>query len=205
MANPPRGSKYDGPYWDKSPGTPRFTSIRKHFSKLAYAIKVGPWAMNTLGPKGSGKYENEDGTVGGIGGGDDKKSAVVKNFQIDYNIVSRAKTFVSGMGTLKEDGFLGNYTLNGMRYVTEKIGGKHWPDIVKEAKNKGIPKQAVAMKPPSIQKATMAMPGSILPGGEAADDDGGGVTTGGVKPKKKSSAMPLLAGAAVLLLVMAKK
>jgi len=99
--------------------------------------------------------------------------------------------------------------LNGMRYVTEKIGGKHWPDIVKEAKNKGIPKQAVAMKPPSIQKATMAMPGSLLPGGEAADDDGGGGgvggTGGGASAKKKSSAMPLLAGAAVLLLVMAKK
>lgn len=209
MASPPRGNTYDGPYWDKSSGKPRLTSIRKHFSKLAYAVKVGPWAMNSLGPAGSIEFENEDGTVGKLGGGDDKKSPIVKSFQIDYNIVSRAKTFVGGMGTLKEDGFVGNYTLNGLRYVTEKIGGKHWPDIVKEAKNKGIPKQAVAMRPPSIQKAVMAMPGSFPTEGGTADDGdgggGGGGTSGGASAKKKSSAMPLLAGAAVLLLVMAKK
>lgn len=210
MASPPRGNQYDGSYWDPSPGKPRLKSIRKHFSKLAYAVNVGPWPMNTLGPEGSIEFENEDGSFGKLGGDDDEKSAVVKNFQIDYNIVSKAKTFVSGMGTVSEDGLVGPYTLNALRYVTEKLGGKHWPDIVKAAKNKGTPKPGtpklvVAMRPPSVQKATMAMPGSILPGGEAADDDGGGVTTGGVKPKKKSSAMPLLAGAAVLLLVMAKK
>ncbi len=106
------------------------------------------------------------------------------------------------MGTLDEDGLVGPYTLNGLRHVTEKLGGKHWPDIVKEAKNKGFAKPAIAELPttkPKVAKA--AIPGALppLPGGVPEEP----VPT--APTKKKGSALPLVAGAAVVFLLMAKK
>lgn len=215
MANPPRGDTYDGVYWNKSPGDPRLTSIRQHFANFGYPVNVGPWAMNVLGPLGSVEFKNEPGSTpakGRLGGEDDKKSAVVKNFQIDYNIVSKAKLFTSGMGRVSEDGLMGPFTLNAMRYATEKIGGKHWPDVVKEAKGKGFatpayakipttkPKQMVFQKPSGTGTGTGT--------GEGEPDDAGGTDEYGAAaaaPTKKGSAMPLVAGAALLLMMMAKK
>jgi len=210
MANPPRGSTYDGPYWDPSPGKPRLTSIRKHFSNFGYSVNVGPWPMNVLGPLGSLEFDNEPGSTpakGKLGGEDDQKSAVVKKFQIDYNIVSRARTFTTGMGNVSEDGLVGPYTLNAMRYATQKLGGKHWPDVVKEAKAKGAPRPYAAI--PIAAKQTVfekmpEMPAPTGPAGGGSDDEYGQVSDAAPRAKK-SSAMPLLAGAAVLLLVMAKK
>ncbi len=210
MANPPRGEKYDGPYWSPSPGKPRLISIRKHFADFGYPVNVGPWAMNVLGPLGSGEYENEPGSTpakGKLGGKDDKKSPVVKKFQIDYNIVSKAKMFASGMGRLSEDGLVGGFTLNAMRYATEKLGGKYWPDVVKEAKGKGFavpafatipttkPKQMVFQKPPETAGADA----------DADTDTGEYGETSGAAPKKKGSMLPLLVGAAAVVFLMAKK
>jgi len=216
MAVPPRGETYDGPYWDPSPGKPRLTSIREHFANLAYPVEVGPWPMNELGPLGSGEFENAPGSTipkGKLGGLDDKPNNVVMRFQIDYNIVSKAKMFVSGMGTLSEDGLVGPYTLNALRYVTEKIGGKHWPDVVKEAKNKGHAVPVKAGASPNTPKQAVFAPPSGMPGGNTTG--GGGASGGGGEPggssgagagaTKKSSAMPLVAGAAILLLLMTKK
>ena len=203
MANPPRGDSYDGAYWDPSPGEPRLTSIRQHFADLGYAVKVGPWPMNELGPKGTGTiWKNESGTTGKTGGYDDKPSAVVKKFQSDYNAVSKAKNFVSGMGSLDEDGIVGYYTLNGLRYVTESLGGKHWPDIVKEAGMKGFSPTVAKAAIPTLPGPGVAKPAfPTIPPPSGGERGGEGQTAG----KKKSSALPLVAGAAVLLLVMAKK
>lgn len=203
MTNPPRGDSYDGPYWDESPGEPRLVSIRKHFSNLGYAVEVGPWPMNELGPKGTGTvWKNESGTSGRTGGLDDKPSAIVKKFQGDYNAVSKAKNFVSGMGTVDKDGLVGPYTLNALRYVTEKLGGKHWPDVVKEAGMKGFsPTVAKAGIPTLPGPSPVAKPAVSTIPPPSGTDGGGGTATG----KKKSSALPFVAGAAVLLLVMGKK
>lgn len=140
--NPPRGSEYDEAYWGSTPDE-RLTSIRQHFADLGYMVEVGPYPMNILGPKGSVEMKNIDGTLGKLGGQDDKSDATVKKFQHDYNVVSRLnkaeKIYAQSMGGLSEDGFVGPYVLNALRYAKEGLpGGKTWPDLLLMAKNKGI-------------------------------------------------------------------
>lgn len=134
--NPPRGDKYDGPYWGADADA-RLTSIREHFKKIGYSVEVGAWPMNKLGPKGSVELKNKDGTVGKLGGEDDEPSATVLQFQKDYNAVSRSKVFVAGMNGLSPDGLVGPYTLNGIRYVVQSLQSKTWPDLIQEATIKG--------------------------------------------------------------------
>ena len=138
-----------------------------------------------------------------LGGKDDKKSPIVKKFQIDYNIVSKAKMFVSGMGRLSEDGLVGGYTLNAMRYATEKLGGKHWPDVVKEAKGKGFAIPAFATIPTTKPKQMVFQKPPETAGAE--DDTGEYGQTSGAAPKKKGSMLPILVGAAAVVFLMAKK
>jgi len=134
-----RGDSYDGDFWG-STGDERLKKIREFFKKFGYAVEVGPWPMNKLGPKcedGKVELKNQDGTTGCLGGGDDQPSAVVRQFQKDYNAVSFSKIFVSNMGGLDPDGLVGPYTLNGLRYVNENLQGKLWPDVIQEASLKG--------------------------------------------------------------------
>lgn len=137
--DPPRGSSYDGAYWDPTPGDPRLISIRKHFASLKYPVEIGPWPMNELGPLGTLEMKNESGSTGKLGGGDDKPNEIVRKFQKEYNAVSQAKKFGGGqkMGGLAPDGLVGPLTLNGLRFVSENLGAKLWPDVVAEAKSAG--------------------------------------------------------------------
>lgn len=140
--NPPGGDSYDPNYWGDTTEE-RLEGIRRHFKELGYPVEVGPWPMNKLGPKGEFELTNQDGTAGKLGGEDDEPSAVVRQFQHDYNVISRfsraEKIYPSNMGGLDEDGLVGYKTLNGLRYaVTNLPGGKTWNDLLKSAKNKGI-------------------------------------------------------------------
>lgn len=145
--NPPRGDTYDGSYWGGTTDA-RLSNIRNHFKELGYNVKVGPWPMNVMGPaKGAAgatmEYTNEDGTKGWSGGYDDQPSAIVKQFQQDYNRVSRLNKmeniYSQSMGGLDADGKVGPYTLNGLRYASEGLpGGKTWNDLLQQATLKGI-------------------------------------------------------------------
>jgi len=140
--NPPRGDSYDGAYWGGSLND-QLISIRKHFSDLGYNVEIGPWPMNKLGPKGTVEIQNEDGTKGKLGGDDDIPNDIVKKFQSDYNAVSKLskadKIYSQSMGGLSTDGFVGPYTLNGLRYAIEGLpAGKIWNDLIMSARNKGI-------------------------------------------------------------------
>jgi len=139
--DPPRGSSYDGAYWGAD-GDERLTTIRKYFSDFGYAVDVGPWPMNVLGPKGSVELTNYPGSTpakGKLGGFDDKPNPIVEKFQRDYNAVSQAKKFggTAKMGGLAPDGAVGPLTLNGLRFVKENLGGKMWKDVVAQAAQAG--------------------------------------------------------------------
>lgn len=140
--NPPRGDSYDGNYWGATPDE-RLKGIRQHFVDLGYQVQVIPHPMNFLGPKGGTELVNTDGSKGKLGGGDDDPNATVKRFQHEYNMVSRLnkadKIYSQSMGGLDEDGMVGPYTLNGLRYAKEGLpGGKTWNDLLLMATNKGI-------------------------------------------------------------------
>ncbi len=144
--NPPNGDSYDGAYWGGNTEE-RLISIRQHFRDLGYNVEVGPWPMNNLGPKGTVEMENKDGSKGKLGGEDDEKSAVVLDFQGNYNQVSKLnkaeKVFSANMGGLNKDGLVGPYVLNGLRYAVGQINaglsqGKKWQDLVQMAVLKGI-------------------------------------------------------------------
>lgn len=144
--NPPRGDQYDAGYWGSTTDE-RLSNIRGHFLYLGYAVDIGPWPMNTLGPKGDFEMTNKDGTTGKLGGDDDQPNEIVRNFQRNYNQVSRLnkaeKYFPSSMGGLAKDALVGPYVLNGLRYSVEelkagKAGGKSWNDLISQANLKGI-------------------------------------------------------------------
>lgn len=140
--NPPRGDSYDGNYWGSN-SEERLASIRQHFVELGYQVEVGPWPMNELGPKGTVELKNKSGSMGKLGGDDDKPNATVARFQRDYNIVSRLnkaeKIYPQSMGGLADDGLVGPYTLNGLRFAVEELpGGKKWKDLLQQAALKGI-------------------------------------------------------------------
>lgn len=144
--NPPRGDQYDGGYWG-STSDERLISIRTHFNYLGYPVEIGPWPMNILGPKGDFELTNKDGTMGKLGGDDDQPNEIVRDFQKNYNQVSRLnkmeKYFPISMGGLDKDALVGPYVLNGLRYAVEelkagKAGGKSWSDLIQQAVLKGI-------------------------------------------------------------------
>jgi hypothetical protein len=140
--NPPRGDGYDADYWG-STTEERLTKIRQFLKDFGYPVEVGPWPMNKLGPKGDFEMENEDGTMGKLGGGDDEPNATIRQFQSDYNRVSRLnkaeKLYAQSMGGLDKDGRMGPYTLNALRYAhDDKPGNKAWPDMIQMAELKGI-------------------------------------------------------------------
>ena len=143
--NPPGGDRYDPAYWGSTTDE-RLESIRRHFVELGYQVEVGAWPMNIVGPKGKDVMpvmENTDGTMGKPGGGDDTANPTVKEFQHNYNMVSRLnraeKIYSVNMGGLGEDGYVGPYTLNGLRTAVEGLpGGKLWSDLILQATNKGI-------------------------------------------------------------------
>jgi hypothetical protein len=144
--NPPRGDTYDAGYWG-STSDERLENIRVHFIYLGYSVEIGPWPMNVLGPKGDHELTNKDGTKGKLGGDDDQPNETVRDFQRNYNQVSRLnkaeKYFPSNMGGLAKDALVGPYTLNGLRYAVEelkagKAGGKTWNDLISQAELKGI-------------------------------------------------------------------
>lgn len=140
---PPRRDSYDEAYWGATSAA-RLTSIRQHFADLGYPMQVSAHPVNILGPKGTIEFENIDGTMGKMGGGDDQPNATAKKLQHEYNVVSRlnqAEKFIPGnMGGLDEDGKVGPYTLNGLRTAKELTAttAKRWPDLVMMAANKGI-------------------------------------------------------------------
>lgn len=138
---------YDSNYWDASKGGVGRQGIRAAFKMLGYPVEVNDYPMNILGSKGIGDLIlNYDGSKGRLGGGDDKPSAVVKQFQSEYNSVSKLGTLgeklpnqvtiPNDMGSLAEDGKVGPKTLNGLRYGTQLI--PFWKEAVNMAKNKGL-------------------------------------------------------------------
>jgi hypothetical protein len=140
--NPPRGDTYDEAYWGASHNE-RLENIRKHFVFLGYPVDVIPYPMNILGPDGDISMPNYDNSIGKLGGGDDQPNSDVRAFQHDYNVVSRLnkaeKIYGQAMGGLYEDGLVGPFTLNGLRYAKEGLpGGKKWSDLVALAHTKGI-------------------------------------------------------------------
>ncbi len=148
--NPPRGDVYDAGYWG-STSDERLEKIRGHFVYLGYNVEIGPWPMNTLGPKGDFELTNKDGTKGKLGGDDDQENETVRDFQRNYNQVSRLnnaeKYFEpigqSTMGGLRKDALVGPYTLNGLRFSVDELkagkgGGKTWNDMISQANLKGI-------------------------------------------------------------------
>lgn len=135
--NPPRGNTYDPDYWGSST-IERMTSIRQHIADLGYDVKVGPWPVNIIGPKGELEVENEDGTTGRLGGNDDKSNRTFMQFQNDYNAVSRCGELGSGMGGLAPDGLVGYFSINGLRAAKEKLGAKNWQDVLRTCGTKGF-------------------------------------------------------------------
>lgn len=148
--NPPRGAEYDAGYWGGTTDE-RLEKIRGHFLYLGYPVEIGPWPMNTLGPKGDFELTNKDGTKGKLGGDDDQENETVRDFQRNYNQISRLnkaeKYFLppgqATMGGLNKDALVGPYTLNGLRFSVDelkagKAGGKTWNDLITQANLKGI-------------------------------------------------------------------
>lgn len=135
--DPPGGDSYDADYWGSNT-LERMTKIRQHFADLGYGIEVGPWPMNHIGPKGTMEVENQDGTMGRLGGNDDKSSPIVRQFQNDYNAVSRCKEVSGLVGGLAPDGLVGYFTLNGLRTAHESLGAKSWQDILRTCATKGF-------------------------------------------------------------------
>lgn len=136
-----RGSTYNGEWWGSS-GEKRLEKIRKFFSDFGYAVEVGPWPMNVLGPLGAVELTNKPGSdpeKGMLGGGDDVPSPTVERFQKEYNAVSQAHLFGGSgkMGGLAPDGLVGPYVLNGLRFVKDNLGGKTWQDVVSTAAKTG--------------------------------------------------------------------
>jgi len=112
---------YDTQYWDPIGAM----GIRSHFAEFGYPVDVNDQPLNDVGPDGS------------LGGGDDLPNETVRRFQNEYNAVSRSKVFASGMGGLAPDGYVGPQTLNALKFIKDNIGGKRWPDVVRDAANKG--------------------------------------------------------------------
>ena len=85
--------------------------------------------------------ENIDGTIGRLGGEDDKPDGVVRAFQVDYNTVSFLNdiedVYPGNMGGLDDDGLVGPFTLNALRYAIEHEPAP-WGDIVQDAELKGV-------------------------------------------------------------------
>lgn len=135
--NPKRGDSYDADYWGSNT-LERMTNIRQHLADFGYPVEVGPWPMNIIGPKGTLEVENHDGTMGRLGGNDDKSDATVRQFQNEYNAVSRCKELPDVVGGLAPDGLVGYYTLNAIRAVKEGLGAKSWQDVVKTCATKGF-------------------------------------------------------------------
>lgn len=116
--NPPNpaGGAYDHKYWDKSQGGVGAAGIRAHFKVMGYGVAQNDTPLNDPGPDGK------------LGGGDDVPNATVRQFQRDYNSVSRygktGATIVgikvpSNMGTLSTDGYVGPKTLNALKFATD--------------------------------------------------------------------------------------
>ncbi len=128
---------YEQMYWGDST-LARMTKIRQYFADLGYASKVGPWPMNWIGPKGSLEVENENGSIGRLGGNDDKSDATVRQFQNDYNAVSRCKEISGITGGLAPDGLMGYFTLDALRAAKESLGAKTWQDVLRTCATKGF-------------------------------------------------------------------
>lgn len=94
------------------------------FSSLGYSTPPSRDTMNDLGADGA------------LGGGDDVPSPVVRQFQQDYNAVSRAGV-LGGAGGLDTDGMVGPLTLNGMAYALDSLpvlGLGPWQQVVQSVK-----------------------------------------------------------------------
>lgn len=135
--NPPGGDSYDAEYWGSST-IERMTKIREYFATLGYDVEAGPWPMNKIGPKGTFEVKNKDGSMGKLGGNDDEPSDVVRQFQNDYNAVSRCKEVAGLVGGLSPDGLVGYFTLNGLRTAHDKLGAKTWQDVLRTCATKGF-------------------------------------------------------------------
>ena len=135
----PPGACYDQAYWGDNTLN-RMTNIRQHFADLGYNVEVGPWPMNKIGPKGTFEVTNKDGSIGKLGGNDDKPDSTVMRFQNEYNAVSRCKELSGLTGGLAPDGLVGYFTLAALRVAKEQAEakGQHWTDILKTCANKGF-------------------------------------------------------------------
>jgi hypothetical protein len=131
------GGCYDQMFWGDSTVS-RITKIRQYFADLGYPVNVGPWPMNHMGPKGSVEVTNEDGSMGRIGGNDDRPSDIVRQFQNDYNAVSRCKEIPGVFGGLAPDGLVGYYTLDALRAAHDSLGAKTWEDVLRTCATKGF-------------------------------------------------------------------
>jgi hypothetical protein len=127
---------YEQMYWGENT-LARMTKIRQYLSDLGYAIEVGPWPVNKIGPKGNFEVTNKDGSIGRLGGNDDESSDLLRGFQNDYNAVSRCKELSGVTGGLAPDGLMGYFTLDGLRASKESLGAKTWQDVLKTCSGKG--------------------------------------------------------------------
>lgn len=121
---------YDHSYWEKgSPGaSARF--IREHFVSMGYPVIIDDTPMNELGRDGK------------LGGGDDVPNENVRQFQSDYNAVSRAG--IAGhpgipnyMKGLDEDGLVGPNTLNGLQLVQQEGLYPDFRNLANESRSRG--------------------------------------------------------------------
>lgn len=121
---------YDHSYWEKgSPGaSAKF--IREHFVSMGYPVLIDETPMNELGRDGK------------LGGGDDVPNENVRQFQADYNAVSRAG--VAGhpgipnyMNGLDEDGLVGPNTLNGLQLVQQEGLYPDFRNLANESRSRG--------------------------------------------------------------------
>lgn len=118
--------KYDSAYWDAGGRELARARIFGHFQELGYQTPSGRDTMNDPGPNAQ------------MGGEDDIPSEEVRRFQKEYNAVSRWGGFLSGMGGLDRDGFVGPCVLNGMKYILDNLGDRSWQNLVAAAKADGF-------------------------------------------------------------------
>ena len=119
-------SAYDSAFWDEGGQTIARKRIFDVFQEFGYAPPADRDTMNALGPDGA------------LGGSDDVPNEQVRRFQKEYNAVSRWKKFLTGMGGLDRDGFVGACTVNGLKYIIDNIGEQDWQAIVASANADGF-------------------------------------------------------------------
>lgn len=119
-------ARYDESFWDAGGRAVARQRIFDVFEDFGYQTPAGRDTMNDPGPDAA------------LGGGDDVPNAEVSRFQREYNAVSRWGGFLSNMGGLDVDGFVGPCTLNGLKVLLDNVGEDDWQSFVSQARSAGF-------------------------------------------------------------------